>query len=61
VACNLPVLRQRGRSFVFDLNRDQNESYNVSAHFPGKEAAMREKLEAKRQEMKANPRGWKKK
>lgn len=47
--------------FLFNLNHDQNESYNVSQHFPEKEAAMREALEAKRLEMKTNPRGWKKK
>ena len=47
--------------FLFNLTHDQNESYNVSQHFPEKETAMREALEAKRREMKTNPRGWKKK
>jgi len=46
--------------FLFDLNHDQTESYNVSAHFPDKEIEMPEKLERKRTEMKSNPRGWKK-
>ena len=45
--------------FLFDLNYDPTESYNASAHFPKKEAALREKLESKRQEMQDNPRGWK--
>jgi arylsulfatase A-like enzyme len=46
--------------FLFDLSHDQNESYNVSMHFPEKDASMRQKLAAKRQAMKTNPRGWKK-
>jgi uncharacterized sulfatase len=44
--------------FLFDLNHDPNESYNAAAHFPQKEKQMRETLEAKQREMKANPRGW---
>ncbi len=44
--------------FLFDLNHDPNESYNTAAHFPQKEKQMRETLEAKQREMKANPRGW---
>ena len=45
--------------FLFNLNHDQTESYNVSTHFPEKAADMRNKLEKKRKEMEANPRGWK--
>lgn len=45
--------------FLFDLNHDQNESYNVAQHFPDKAAAMRQALEDMRAEMKTNPRGWK--
>jgi hypothetical protein len=44
--------------FLFDLNHDQMESYNVSAHFPEKEIALRDLLESKREQMKSNPRGW---
>lgn len=44
--------------FLFDLNHDPNESYNAAAHFPQKEKQMREALESKQREMKANPRGW---
>jgi arylsulfatase A-like enzyme len=47
--------------FLFDLNHDQNESYNVVMRFQEKESALREKLESQRREMKTNPRGWKKK
>jgi len=45
--------------FLFNLNQDQNESYNASTHFPEKTADMSKKLEDKRKEMVANPRGWK--
>lgn len=45
--------------FLFDLNYDLNESYNSQTHFPEKAATLRERLEAKREEMKQNPRGWK--
>ena len=44
--------------FLFDMNHDQTELYNVSAHFPEKEAEMREMLENKQEEMKNNRRGW---
>ncbi len=44
--------------FIFDLNHDQTESYNVAAHFPDKEAKMRKVLENKQAEMESNPRGW---
>ena len=40
------------------MNHDQTELYNVSAHFPEKEAEMREMLENKQEEMKNNRRGW---
>ncbi len=44
--------------FLFDLNCDQNESYNVMTHFPEKGANMGEMLEARRAQMASNPRGW---
>ncbi len=44
--------------FLFDLNHDPHESYNAAAHFQQKEKQMREALESKQREMKANPRGW---
>jgi len=45
--------------FLFDLNYDQMEAYNVSSHFPEKEAKLRAMLEKKQKEMEYNPRGWK--
>ena len=45
--------------FLFDLNYDPTESYNAAAHFPEKDAALQEMLEAKRQDFENNPRGWK--
>lgn len=44
--------------FLFDLSRDQNESYDVSAHFPEKAERLRRILEEKSAAFKANPRGW---
>ena len=44
--------------FLFDLNYDQNESYNATAHFPEREKELRELLEDKRRQMQSNPRGW---
>jgi len=44
--------------FLFDLNHDQTESYNVEDHFPEKYAEMQDLLENKREEMTSNPRGW---
>ena len=45
--------------FLFDLNHDQNESYDVSAHYPEKKEEMRKRLEEIQNEFDANPRGWK--
>ena len=45
--------------FLFDMNHDQDESYNVATHFPEKEEELREKLKNKREVMENNPRGWK--
>ncbi len=46
--------------FLFDMNYDQDESYNAATHFPEKTTEMREKLDKKREVMTENPRGWKK-
>lgn len=45
--------------FLFDMNHDLNESYDNQAHFPEKAVKLRDLLEAKRNQMKKNPRGWK--
>lgn len=45
--------------FLFDLNVDQNESYDQSAHYPERAKEMRDKLYAFNREMEKNPRGWK--
>lgn len=44
--------------FLFDLGCDQDESYDVTAHYPEKAAELRALLEAKREAFAANPRGW---
>jgi hypothetical protein len=38
-------------TYKLDFSRDQNESYNVAAHFPEEEVSMREWLDTKRQGM----------
>jgi arylsulfatase A-like enzyme len=45
--------------FLFDLNNDQNESYDMSDHYPEKKEVMRKKLEEIKHEFETNPRGWK--
>jgi hypothetical protein len=45
--------------FLFDLNNDQNESYDVSAHYSEKKEEMRKRLETIQNEFETNPRGWK--
>jgi hypothetical protein len=45
--------------FLFNLNYDQMEAYNVASHFPEKEKKMRSLLDEKQKEMENNPRGWK--
>ncbi len=44
--------------FLFDLDNDPNESYNVSAHFPEREAQLRSDLDSAIAEMSTNLRGW---
>ena len=45
--------------FLFDMNYDQNESYDVSAHFAEKMKELEKNLLTKREQMERNPRGWK--
>ena len=42
----------------FDMKTDHNESYDVSVNQPDKASSMHAVLEAKRNEMLENPRGW---
>ena len=44
--------------FLFDLNVDQDESYDQRAHYPERAARMRDQLYAFNREMESNPRGW---
>lgn len=45
--------------FLFNLDCDQNESYNVLTHFPEKSEELKMNIQNKQAEMKQNPRGWK--
>jgi arylsulfatase A len=53
----LGVWVQRG-PWLFDLELDPDESYDVSERHPETFARLRQMLEARRQEMEDNPRGW---
>jgi len=44
--------------WLFDLGLDPDESYDVSERHPETFKRMEEMLEARRQELKDNPRGW---
>ena len=52
----LPAPRE---PWLIDLRRDDNESYDITAHDPERAKAMRKILLAKRSEMESNLRGWK--
>jgi arylsulfatase A-like enzyme len=51
------VWAQKG-PWLFDLDLDPDESYDVSERHPETFARMGEMLRARRQEMEDNPRGW---
>ncbi len=44
--------------FLFDLEKDPNESYDLKTHFPDKAKEMAEELRKMRKSMKENLRGW---
>ena len=44
--------------WLFDMMTDHNESYDISVNQPDKASSMHAVLEAKRNEMLENPRGW---
>ena len=44
--------------FLFNLNVDQNESYDQRRHFPEKTEELKEKLYEFNKHIKDNPRGW---
>jgi len=51
------VWTQKG-PWLFDLDLDPDESYDVSERHPETFARMAEMLRARRQELEGNPRGW---
>ena len=46
------------KEWLFDLNLDPQESYDVSARHPEVLSRLREAFELKRETMLTNPRGW---
>ena len=44
--------------FLFDLNVDQDESYDVRKLYPQKTVEMKNHLDAFNASIIANPRGW---
>ena len=56
---NMPItpLMKRG-PWLFDLEKDSMESYDVSSLHPKITQQLRESFETRRDELKLNPRGW---
>lgn len=46
--------------YLFDINHDVNESYDVSDHYPDIKEKLCTVLDEKQKELSENPRGWKK-
>jgi uncharacterized sulfatase len=56
---DLPVAFHVPRGpWLFDLQSDPDESYDVSERYPELAQRMRQLLEARRRELEENPRGW---
>ena len=51
-------MAQRG-PWLFDLELDPDESYDVSEKYPAIAGRLRAILETRRRELADNPRGWK--
>jgi hypothetical protein len=51
------VWTQKG-PWLFDLGLDPDESYDISERHPETFKRMAEMLEARRQDLEDNPRGW---
>jgi uncharacterized sulfatase len=51
------LMKERG-PWLFDLQLDPAESYDVSARYPEVAKRLRETLEERKRELAANPRGW---
>jgi len=54
---NIDVLTARG-PWLFDLTRDQQESYDVSLRFPEEMQRLEDIYKERVAEMESNPRGW---
>lgn len=50
--------RSANGPWLFDMMTDHNEGYDISVNQPDKASSMHAVLEAKRNEMLENPRGW---
>lgn len=44
--------------FLFDLQADPNESYDVRSIHPAKASELKDQLEAFNASVRQNPRGW---
>ena len=54
----IPVWSSHG-PFLFDMQTDPDEAYDVSTHRPAVAARLKAILDARNEEMADNPRGWK--
>ena len=55
---SIPIWGPHG-PWLFDMQTDPDESYDVSLHRPEVAARLKSILDARNAEMAANPRGWK--
>jgi arylsulfatase A len=56
---NAAYHNMRIHSFLFDLNHDRDESYDVKILYPEKYEELRKHLEEFNEALRQNPRGWK--
>ena len=45
--------------FLYNLDTDPEEAYDVTTHFPEKAEEMAQKIDSFKQSLKENIRGWK--
>lgn len=51
--------REKHGPYLFDIDHDVNESYDVSTHYPEINTRLKKVLDDKAKELDENPRGWK--
>ncbi|MCY4425739.1 MAG: hypothetical protein OXC05_01715 [Halieaceae bacterium] len=57
-AHNFPHIPQTKGPWLFDLRKDQQESYDVSTRYPDEMKRLQDAYQKRVAEMQENPRGW---